>query len=55
MIKINSHSEENWLWNGWASMLTQEREKAEQSFRKAQDINPESDAVHYALEYLKQY
>ena len=55
MIKINSHSEENWLWNGWASMLTQEREKAEQSFRKAQNINPESDAVRYALEYIKQY
>ena len=35
MLKINNHSEENWLWNGWAYTLLQDRSEAENAFEKS--------------------
>jgi len=55
MLKINNHSEENWLWNGWAYTLLQNRTEAEKCFRKVLDINPNNSDGQYAMEYLKQY
>ncbi len=55
MLKINNHSEENWLWNGWAYTLLQDKNQAEKCFRKVLDINPNNSDGQYAMEYLKQY
>jgi tetratricopeptide (TPR) repeat protein len=51
----NQHSEENWLWNGWAWLLASQLEQTERSFKKANEINPGNPDVQYALEFLRQY
>ncbi len=55
MLQMNGHSEENWLWQGWALLLMNQREQAKKAFQKALEINPGMEDGRYALEYLRQY
>lgn len=52
-LRINSHSEEAWLWKGWASVLRGELENAESCFRKALSIRPNYHDAVYALKFLE--
>jgi len=52
-LKINAHSEESWLWKGWAMILRNQEEEAAQCFRKALSIKPDYQDALYAVEFLK--
>ena len=52
-LKINAHSEESWLWKGWAMILRNQEEEAALCFRKALSIKPDYQDALYAVEFLK--
>jgi Tfp pilus assembly protein PilF len=45
-------SEEAWLWRGWAFYRNGETAKAIESWRKAYTVNPNSQDVLYALNFV---
>ncbi len=52
-LKINSHSEEAWLWKGWAMLLRNQEEEAARCFQKALSIKSDYHEALYAIEFLK--
>jgi tetratricopeptide (TPR) repeat protein len=52
-LRINSHSEESWLWKGWANILRGELEDAKSCFQKALSIRPNYRDAVYALKFLE--